>query len=129
MARPRLPVDKAAASGAAVKNPGRHADRTKPKNTRPLGVPYKQMTATQKKAWKDFAAEMPWLNSSHRVLLRLACIWVARMDDPEAEFGVSATQALSSILSKLGATPVDESKVAHDPGGDEDPDEAFFKRK
>lgn len=129
MARPRLPVDKAAASGAAVKNPGRHAGRTKPKNTRPLGVPYKQMTATQKKAWKDFAAEMPWLNSSHRVLLRLACIWVARMDDPDAEFGVSATQALSSILSKLGATPVDESKVAHDPGGDEDPDEAFFKRK
>ncbi|MDH0740211.1 hypothetical protein [Achromobacter spanius] len=128
MARPRLPVQKADASGAALKNPGRHAGRTRPKGTRPLGLPYKQMTAAQKKAWKEFASEMSWLNSSHRVLLRLACIWVARMDDPDADFGVSATQALSSILSKLGATPVDESKVAHDDGGEDDPDEKFFKR-
>ena len=91
-------------------------------------IPGDKQTAAQKKAWKEFASEMSWLNSSHRVLLRLACIWVARMDDPDADFGVSATQALSSILSKLGATPVDESKVAHDDGGEDDPDEKFFKR-
>ncbi|GAA0715266.1 hypothetical protein [Dokdonella soli] len=44
----------------------------------------------------------------------------------EAEFGVSATQALSSILSKLGATPVDETKVNHDDGEEEDPLDRFF---
>lgn len=33
--------------------------------------------------------------------------------------------ALSAMLSKLGATPTDESKVTH-PNSDEDPDEAFF---
>jgi hypothetical protein len=46
------------------------------------------------------------------------------MDD--AEFGVSATQALSSILSKLGATPVDETKVNHGGEEDEDPADEFF---
>lgn len=125
MPRPRLPVAKAATSGAVIKNPGRHSGRKRPPGTRPLGEPFKTMTAAEKRAWKEFAAEMSWLNSSHRVLLRLACLWTARMEDPKAEFGVSATQALSSILSKLGATPVDESKVSH--GGDEDDaGEEFF---
>lgn len=129
MARPRLPVDKAEAAGAGIKNPGRHAGRKKPKGTKPLGEPYKSMTAGQKRAWKEFAGEMPWLNSSHRILLRLACLWAAKLDDPAADFGVSATQALSSILSKLGATPVDESKVSHGDSGEEDPEEALFKRQ
>ncbi len=129
MARPRLPVAKASASGAAIKNPGRHADRKAPKGARPLGDPYKTMTAAQKRAWVEFEQEMPWLNASHRVLLRMACLWAAKLDDPNADFGVSATQALSSILSKLGATPVDESKVNHGGGDEEDPEEGFFTRK
>lgn len=128
MARPRLPAMKAEASGAAIKNAGRFKDRKAPKGTRPLGEPYARMTDEQRIAWEEFRAEMPWLNSSHRVLLRLACVWVAKLDDPEAEFGVSATQALSSILSKLGATPVDETKVSYDAGGEEDPADKFFSR-
>jgi len=82
------------------------------------------MSAKEKKAWIEFRAELPWLTSSHRTLLRLACMWTARMDS--AEFGVSATQALSSILSKLGATPVDETKVNHASDEDEDPTDEFF---
>ena len=39
---------------------------------------------------------------------------------------VSALQALGSLLSKLGATPVDETKVNHGGDEDEDPDEKFF---
>ena len=50
------------------------------------------------------------------------------MDDPDAEFGVSATQALSSILSKLAATPVDETKVTMPDGDDSDPADKFFGR-
>ena len=126
MARPRLPAAKAETSGAAIKNAGRFADREAPKGTRPLGEPYLKMTDEQKEAWQEYRAELPWLNSSHRPLLRLACIWTAKMDD--AEFGVSATQALSSILSKLGATPVDETKVHHGEGDDEDPADEFFGR-
>lgn len=76
--------------------------------------------------WAEMVGDMPWLNSSHRVLLRLACYHAARLDE-DGEFGVSATQALSSILSKLGATPVDETKVNHGDGDEDDPDEALFR--
>lgn len=126
MARPRLPAAKAEASGAAIKNAGRFADRKAPKGTSPLGAPYVRMTDEQKEVWEECRAEMPWLNGSHRRLLRVACILSARMDDPE--MGVSALQALSSILSKLGATPVDETKVTHGEDDDEDPADEFFRR-
>lgn len=129
MARNRLPVAKAAAAGAAIKNPARFADRKKPKGTRPLGEPYKEMTAGQKRAWAEFEQEMPWLNASHRVLLRLACLWTAKLNDRKADFGVSATQALSSILSKLGATPVDETKVCNGGGEEADPEDEFFSKR
>jgi hypothetical protein len=56
----------------------------------------------------------------------MACRLSADLDG--GEFGVSKAQALSSILSKLGATPVDETKVVHGGGEDEDQDEAFFRR-
>jgi hypothetical protein len=126
MARGRLPAEKAAASGAAIKNPQRFQDRKAPKRTRPVGEPYANMTDDQKAAWEEFRYELPWLNSGHRALLRLVCILTARMNDPE--FGVSAMHALSSALSKLGATPVDETKVNH--GGDEEEDSTnkFFTR-
>ncbi len=127
MARPRLPQAKAEASGAVLKNAGRFEGRKAPKKTRPIGQPYARMTEEQREYWWELSGEMPWLHSAHRTLLRLACYHAARLDT-EAEFGVSATQALSSILSKLGATPVDETKVLHGDGGDEDPDDAYFTR-
>ena len=120
---------KAAVSGAEIKNAGRFKDRSAPKRARPIGDPYATMTEAQCAAWNEFRAEMPWLNSAHRVLLRLACVWTAKMDDPESEFGTTATQALSAILSKLGATPVDETKVSHgDDEGEEDPADKYFNR-
>jgi hypothetical protein len=124
MARPRLPQAKAEASGAILKNAGRFAGRSAPKRVRPIGEPYAAMTEMEVWYWREFAEELPWLNSGHRVLLRMACRLSARLDtDPD--FGVSATQALSSILSKLGATPVDETKVVHG-GGEDDEDDQFF---
>jgi hypothetical protein len=122
MSNPRLPVEKAKVTGAAVKNPGRHSDRKKPKGTRPIGEPYAAMSGAEQIQWHEFVRDLPWLNSSHRVLLRLACVLAASMDG--ADFGVSKAQALGSILSKLGATPADESKVTV-PDGDEDEDEFF----
>ncbi len=118
----RLPVDKASALGADIKNPGRHKSRSKPKGVRPLGNPYVKMNDAEISQWEEFARDLPWLNSSHRVLLRMACKLTVDMDG--VEFGVSKAQALSSILSKLGATPVDESKVAR-PDDDDEPDDIF----
>lgn len=125
MARPRLPQAKAEVSGAIAKNAGRFKDRTVAKHVRPIGEPYASMTDAQKTVWAEMVADMPWLNSSHRILLRLACYHAARLET-EGEFGVSATTALSAILSKLGATPVDETKVNHGDGEKEDPADAFF---
>ena len=128
MPRPRLPQAKAEASGAVLKNAGRFADRKAPKRQRPLGEPYATMTDEQKACWREMAGDMPWLHSAHRVLLRLACYHAAKLE-AGGEFGVSATTALSAILSKLGATPVDETKVVHGDGdGDEDPAESYFTR-
>ena len=127
MPRPRTPKAKADVSGASQVHPGRFAERAAPKGTRPIGEPYLRMTDGQKAAWAEFTSELPWLNSSHRQLLRMACMLVARMDE-DAEFGVSATKALSSILSKLGATPVDESKINYDGASTEEPEDKFFGR-
>ena len=122
----RTPKAKALAAGADLIHPERFKDRKGPKNTLMVGEPYVGMSDKQKLAWREYQDELPWLTSSHRTLLRLACMWTAKMD--EDDFGVSATQALSSILSKLGATPVDETKVNH--GDDEEQYETdkFFRR-
>ncbi|RYG88030.1 MAG: hypothetical protein EON59_05700 [Alphaproteobacteria bacterium] len=122
MTNPRLPTEKARLTGADVKNPGRHAGRSKHTAMRPIGEPYVKMTEDQKAQWFEFVRDLPWLNCSHRVLLRLACRLTVDMDGDD--FGVSKAQALGSILSKLGATPADESKMKV-PDGDEEPDEFF----
>lgn len=127
MARPRVPLEKALASGAAQHDPQRFRNRKAPK-AKPLGAPYVVMSEGEKAAWLDMAGDMPWLRSGHRVLLRLASQIVARMDEGE-QLPISAINSLSVILSKLGATPVDETKVNHAGDGDEDPDDRFFGGK
>ena len=126
MSRARTPLAKAKAAGAEIIHPERFKDRKGPKKPRALGEPYALMTEQQKTAWVELRTELPWLSSAHRPLVRMACVWIARMD--EGEFGVSATQALSSILSKLGATPVDETKVNHGDDEEEDETDKFFTR-
>lgn len=126
MPRPRLPAAKAAASGAAVHDPQRFKDRKTPKKTRPIGKPYTGMTPGQIVVWGECAENMTWLHAGHRLLLRQVCILSARMEDPE--MGVAALSALSAALSKLGATPVDETKVNHGEEDPEDPADEFFGR-
>jgi hypothetical protein len=121
MPRPRTPVDKAAITGAAQLHPERHANRTKPKATRSIGEPYAKMDDDEKAQWFEFVRDLPWLNSSHRVILRVACRLTVALDGDD--FGVSKAQALSSILSKLGATPADESRVSMPQ--DDEPNEFF----
>lgn len=124
MANHRLPPSKAGVSGAAAKNPSRYAGRRAPGSRRPIGEPFPTMTTAEAEVWRECAASMPWLSAAHRVLLRLVCKLAARMN--EGELGVQASSVLSGLLSKLGATPVDESRVFHaDP--DDDPDDAFFR--
>lgn len=79
MPRPRTPKAKAEVSGAAAKNAARFKDRKAPKSSRALGEPYVNMTVEQKAAWAEIQYEMPWLTSSDRIMVRLACSWMARI--------------------------------------------------
>jgi hypothetical protein len=55
----------------------------------------------------------------------MVCRLKARLDEGE-EVGVSAMTLLGVLLSKLGATPVDETKVNHGGDGEEDPADQYF---
>lgn len=125
MSRPRLPKTKAEVSGSSIKDPGRFKSRSVPKGTRHIGPPYVNMTAEQQEAWADFVDELPWLNSSHRAVLRVACILRVRVSADDA--GINAIQTYSAVLSKLGATPSDESKIDWQED-DDDLADAFFRR-
>lgn len=128
MPRPRLTQMKAEVSGAKAKNAGRFKDRKTPKRTRPIGKPYKSMTPSQRDAWAECMEEMPWLHSGHRQLLRVASVLIARVEE-DPDVPVSALAALHVALSKLGATPTDETKVNHGESDDEDPADEFFGQR
>lgn len=124
MARPRSPGAKLKASGADVKNPQRFRDRASPKGDA-LGGPSAHLTLYEKRAFERFKAEIPWLKESHRLLVELGATLRAKILDPNQLPDLKELQELRRILGQLGATPADESKVAHGQE-DEDPDDAFF---
>jgi hypothetical protein len=119
----RLPAQKAAVTGAAIKNPQRFRERKEPASV-PLGEPSKHLDHFGKQAFEAFKRELPWLMEGDRSLVEVASALRGRLIEDAAGVGVSALQALSAVLSKLGATPVDRSKVAL-PGEEEEPDEFF----
>ena len=47
----------------------------------------------------------------------------------EGDVGVDAMKALGANLSKLGATPTDDTKVSHPVEKDEDPADEFFGKR
>lgn len=127
MPRNRLPQAKAEVSGAAIKHPERFGNRKAPKRLRPIGEPYVRLTDEEKAIWFEFSPEMPWLDSSDRPLFELLCRRMAKAR-AEPDLGVNATQVIISLLSKLGATPVDKSKILYADGDGEEPEDGFFGR-
>ena len=109
MSRSRTPPAVAKATGAADRNPGRFSGRNDP--TSPLlGPPSRWMTADQKKAWKMFADELPWLVESDRPMLEVAATLRALLIAGKG-MAINNTQVYSAVLSKLGATPADRSRT------------------
>lgn len=128
MTNRKQPLRKAIVSGALVKNPGRYQGVRPSAKSPPLGPPPEAMTEPQKAAWHDFAATLPWLNRSHRAIVRLASVTAVRVET-STDPGVNLLSAYSSILSKLGASPVDEQRVAFDAGDDDDDGDEFFSAR
>lgn len=121
----RHPTAKARVLGADLKNPQRYRGRNDP-TCAAIGDPSPLLTDGQREAWEKFTAEIPWLVASDRALLEIASILRARIADP-GEIGINQLQVYSAVLSKLGATPVDRSRVML--ADDEDEEDEFFGRR
>jgi hypothetical protein len=117
--RPRIPKSRALVEGRDLVHPERHRRRNEPTSA-PLGTPPKWMSETQATAWRDFEAEAPWLNYSHRCLVGIASTVRARLASGE-ECGVQALSLLRLCLGSMGMTPTDASKVGW--AAEEDPDD------
>lgn len=115
----RLPPAKAALIGADAKNPQRFKARKAVKSNRPIGEPYKNMSQQEQAWWYMYVEDIPWLDSSHRPLLKLACQLQVSIDVD----GINAAKAsaMTTILGKMGATPSDSTKVAPQDDGETDP--------
>jgi hypothetical protein len=106
-------------------NAGRFKDRTEPKTTGPLGQPPKWLVDTDtnkaRSAWIEISKDIPWLNSSHRILVASAASIYGRMMAGQ-EVGVQAIGLLRQCLGQMGATPADASKVNIPDDGEEKDD-------
>lgn len=122
MPAPRLPQDKAKATGAGIKNPSRHHARKEPTGA-PLGKPSVFLDAFGVQAWEGFKRELPWLMESDRALVEIASSVRGRLLAGE-DVGVTALSMLQSILSKMGASPADRTRIAVAP--EDDDDDGFF---
>ena len=127
MARPRTPKAKASVTGQADKKRTRYDARNEPKITDPIGDPPEWIvdtdTSKAASAWRLFAREIPWLNSSHRIFVAMACKYQGRIMAGE-DIGIQAMNGLRQMLGQMGATPADSSKVAI-PDGEKDDDDGL----
>jgi phage terminase small subunit len=117
----RLPVAKAKVTGAASRNPKRHAKRADPK-VGVLGGAPTHLEVFARRAWERFRSELPWLTSADRALLEVACVIRADML-AGLPVGIQKLNTYQAVLSKLGATPTDRSKVSLP---DEEPEKDEF---
>ena len=118
MARPRVPLIKAQTTGRTIRNPKRRA----------IGEPPTWFkTPSQREAWNTFSDELPWLNKSLRALVSIASDIRGRPIAGE-DVGVKALNLFRMILSQMGATPSDASKVKMpDDEQPEDPANKYFR--
>lgn len=118
MAAPRLPAVKADVTGAADKNPQRHRERSEPQG-RPLGDAPTFLDAHGVQAWEGFKRELPWLMESDRAVMEV-CSQVRGLLLSGDDVGVTKLSMYQSMLSKLGATPADRTRVSVPEGDDGD---------
>ena len=110
MGRPRTPAAKAKITGAADKNPKRYAAALAIDSAE-LGEPSDFLDDFGAAAWVQFKREIPWLKESHRALMELACNLRGQMFG-KTPLKSTDVKTYAALLSKLGATPSDEGRIA-----------------
>lgn len=127
MPNPQTPLAKAKLTGADAKNPQRFRGRSEPKTSNePVGNPPGYFDKEAKAVWKEFVANLGWLEREDRAALEGACVAVAQVRRMYADGGVTASMlaAMNTAIGKLGASPTDKGKVFQGQDGD-DPDDPF----
>jgi phage terminase small subunit len=100
-------------SGAFAHDPQRRAARAnEPKPKGALGAAPKHMSAAQKKLWKELANQVTpgWLTRAERWSVELAVTLMAKMRS--CTIMPAEVTTLASLMSKLGLTPSDRSRVS-----------------
>jgi len=123
MAKPRLPGMVAKVTGAAPRSPGRFKDRADPK-VKTVGRAPDHLSPAAKRAWGMFVRRMPWLSNADEAMLEIASMVRGQILDGE-DVGVAKLNMYQSVLSKLGASPTDRSKVAM-PDEEKPEEDEFF---
>jgi phage terminase small subunit len=124
MARNRTPTSILEANGAFDRNPDRgRARENEPIPSGPLGDPPERLTRVQREVWIELSQEIPdgVLSVADRKLLEIYCRFeaFARGGDPDESGAAMPPQKLKaseynlmvSILSRMGMTPADRSKL------------------
>jgi len=125
MARPRLPVAVATVTGADKRSPGRFAARSA-LSVKSLGPAPKRFTPEQIEIWNEFNEDFPWLGRSDRRVVGLA-VMLQNQIDTEKEVPVAVFAQMRMLLSAMGGTPVDRSKVQAPEDNESDPADEFLQ--
>jgi hypothetical protein len=126
MARPRTATAILQLKGSYKKHPERKR-KNEPIPTGPLGDPPKFLSKGEKAAWLDLASIIPpgVLMNSDRWAVEIAVRIMAKVRDPKGgiggKFGASVGEVaqMNGLLSRMGMTPADRSKVGVPERGDE----------
>ena len=123
--RPRLVPEVAKITGAEAKNAGRFKDRQAPK-VKSLGTAPVKFTEAQVEIWDEFNADFPWLGRSDRGIVKLATILQSQIDAAGNEATPPMIAQMRLLLSSMGGTPVDRSKVQVPDDDDKDPADEYL---
>ena len=122
--RPRLPQEVAKITGAATVNAGRYKNRSTPK-VRSLGPPPKRYCEDKAAIWNEFNDDFPWLGRSDRRLVGLA-VDMQHQIETQDDLPVAVYAQMRLLLSSMGGTPVDRSKVMMREEESADPADEFL---
>lgn len=116
MPRNRVATEVLAARGAFDRHPERERERLaeiKPEGE--LGTPPKSLNAKQKRVWRELAQIVPngVAASSDRFIFELLVCLMSKFREGQATAGEA--KQIESLLSKMGMTPSDRSRVGGKP--------------
>ena len=124
--RPRLASDVASVTGADKRSPGRFGNRSTPK-VLSLGPAPKAFDEGNIELWNEFNGDFPWLGRSDRGIVKIAVLLQSQIDTLGMDTPPNMIAQMRLLLSSMGGTPVDRSKVSAPEEESADPAAEFIQ--